>query len=79
MLDTLDGDRLQALGDDPAAQYARSIIAQMQAYLKFQQTKIAALSFELARLSGCRVRSRTSIRCDRVPLSPGRCPPACAP
>ena len=45
MLDALDTDRLQALGDDPAAQYARSVIARMQADLKFQQTKIAALSF----------------------------------
>jgi len=46
----LDSDRLQSLGDDPAAQYARAIIAQMQTDLKFQQTRIAALSFELARL-----------------------------
>ncbi|SCC93023.1 transposase [Thiomonas sp. X19] len=50
MLDALDSDRLQALGDDPAAQYARAVIARMQADLKFKQTKIEALSFELARL-----------------------------
>ncbi|SCC94514.1 Peptidase U32 (fragment) [Thiomonas sp. X19] len=57
MLDALDCDRLQALGDDPAAQYARSIIEQFsveiahqRAKLQFQSTKIAALSFELARL-----------------------------
>ena len=57
MLDALDTDRLQALGDDPAAQYARTVIAQFgaqiahqRAELKFQSTKIAALSFELARL-----------------------------
>lgn len=57
MLDALDSDRLQALGDDPAAQYARAIIAQLgvkiehqRAELQFQSTKIAALSFELARL-----------------------------
>lgn len=43
MLDALDTDRLQALGDDPAAQYARAVIAQMQADLKFKQTKIEAL------------------------------------
>jgi transposase len=57
MLDALDSDRLQSLGDDPAAQYARAIIAQLgvkiehqRAELQFQSTKIAALSFELARL-----------------------------
>ncbi|MGC8808285.1 MAG: IS66 family transposase, partial [Thiomonas sp.] len=50
MLSAPDSDRLQALGDDPAAQYARTVIAQLQADLKFQQTRIAALSFELARL-----------------------------
>ena len=50
MLNALDSDRLQALGDDPAAQYARTVIAQMQADLKFQSTRIEALSFELARL-----------------------------
>ena len=50
MLSAPDTDRLQALGDDPAAQYARTVIAQMQADLKFQQTRIAALSLELARL-----------------------------
>lgn len=50
MLDALNTDRLQALGDEPAAQYARAVIAQMQADLKFKQTKIEALSFELARL-----------------------------
>ena len=50
MVSAIDDDKLQALGDDPAAQYARAVIAQMQADLKFQSTKIAALSFELARL-----------------------------
>ena len=50
MLSAPDSDRLQALGDDPAAQYARTVIAQLQADLKFQQTRIAALSLELARL-----------------------------
>ena len=50
MLDAIDSDRLQALGDDPTAQYARAVIARMQADLKFKQTKIEALSFELARL-----------------------------
>jgi small-conductance mechanosensitive channel len=50
MVSAIDDDKLQALGDDPAAQYARTVIAQMQADLKFQQTKIEALSFELARL-----------------------------
>ena len=56
MVSAIDDDKLQSLGDDPAAQYARTVIAQFgaqiahqRAELKFQSTKIAALSFELAR------------------------------
>jgi transposase len=57
LLQTPLQDQLQALGDTPAAQYAREFIEQLrsqvqtqQKQIKFEQTKNAALNFELARL-----------------------------
>jgi transposase len=57
MLEQVDTQQLHALGDDQAAQYARELIAHLvklstsQAQqLHFEQTKNAALNFELARL-----------------------------
>lgn len=57
MVNAIDDDKLRALGDDPAAQYARELIGQLAATLaqqtaeaRQQSIKLQALSFELARL-----------------------------
>ncbi len=50
MVDAIDNDKLSALGDDPAALYARGLIEQLSSEVKRQSQKNAALSLEVARL-----------------------------
>jgi len=50
MMEAIDDDKLRALGDDPAALYARHLIAQLSGEVKRQAQKNAALSLEVARL-----------------------------
>ncbi|OIQ88537.1 transposase IS66 family protein [mine drainage metagenome] len=50
MVASIDNDRLRELGADPAAQYARDLIAQLAAEVRQQALKNQALSLEVARL-----------------------------
>lgn len=50
MVEAIDDDKLRALGDDPAALYARRLIEQLAGEVKRQAQKNAALSLEVARL-----------------------------
>ena len=50
MVEAIDDDKLRALGEDPAALYARGLIEQLSAEVKHQAQKNAALSLEVARL-----------------------------
>ena len=53
----LNDPQLAALGEDSAAQYARQLIEQLGAQLKFEQAKNQALNFEIARLKQWRFGS----------------------
>ncbi|CQR27827.1 hypothetical protein THICB1_20011 [Thiomonas arsenitoxydans] len=50
MVEAIDDDKLRALGDDPAALYARRLIEELSGEAKRQALKNAALSLEVARL-----------------------------
>ena len=50
MVEAIDDDKLRALGDDPAALYARHLIEQLSGEVKRQALKNVALSLEVARL-----------------------------
>ena len=50
MVEAIDDDKQRALGDDPAALYARRLIEQLSGEVKRQALKNAALSLEGARV-----------------------------